>query len=70
MYNKAIKQYLEYLKLSGIQDIFVKSPIQVNKAELLKELEEKYHTCTKCALHTGRNKFCYGNGNADARLKC
>ncbi len=68
MHNNAIKQYLEYLKLSGIQDIFVKPPIQINKAELLKELEEKYHTCTKCALHTGRNKFCYGNGNADARL--
>ncbi len=68
MYNKAIKQYLEYLKLSGIQDIFVKPPIQINKTELLKELEEKYHTCTKCTLHTGRNKFVYGNGNADARL--
>ena len=68
MYNTAIKQYLEYLKLSGIQDIFVKPPIEINKAELLKELEEKYHTCTKCALHSGRNKFVYGNGNADARL--
>ncbi|MCD6177631.1 MAG: uracil-DNA glycosylase [Candidatus Cloacimonetes bacterium] len=68
MYNKAIKQYLEYLKLSGIQDIFIKPPIQINKTELLKELEENYHTCTKCALHTGRNKFVYGNGNADARL--
>ena len=68
MYNKAIKQYLEYLKLSGIQDIFVKPPININKAELLQELEEKYHTCKKCALHTGRNKFCYGNGNPNARL--
>jgi len=68
LYNKAIKQYLEYLKLSGIQDIFIKPPIQINKTELLKELEENYHTCTKCALHTGRNKFVYGNGNADARL--
>ncbi len=68
MYNTAIKQYLEYLKLSGIQDIFVKPPIGINKAELLKELEGKYHTCTKCALHSGRNKFVYGNGNADARL--
>ena len=68
MYNKAIKQYLEYLKLSGIQDIFIKPPIEINKAELLKELEEKYHTCTKCALHKGRNKFVYGNGNADAKL--
>ena len=68
MYNKAIKQYLEYLKLSGIQDIFVKPPIEINKAELLKALEEKYNTCMKCALHTGRIKFCYGNGNPDAKL--
>ncbi len=68
MYNKAIKQYLEYLKLSGIQDIFVNPPIYIDKAELLQELEKKYQTCTKCALHSGRNKFCYGNGNPDARL--
>ena len=68
MYNKAIKQYLEYLKLSGIQDIFVNPPIHIDKAELLQELEKKYQTCTKCALHSGRNKFCYGNGNPDAKL--
>ncbi len=68
MYNKAIKQYLEYLKLSGIQDIFVNPPFKINTAELLQELEKKYHTCTKCALHLGRNKFCYGNGNPDAKL--
>ena len=68
MQTKSIKQYLEYLKLSGIQDIFVKPKISIDKTELLQELEKKYQSCTKCALHSGRNKFCYGNGNADARL--
>jgi len=68
LHNKAIKQYLEYLKLSGIQDIFVKPKFQINKAELLQELEQKYQTCSKCVLRSGRNKFCYGNGNSDARL--
>jgi len=66
--TKSIKQYLEYLKLSGIQDIFVKPKLSIDKTELLQELEKKYRSCTKCALHSGRNNFCYGNGNADARL--
>ena len=68
MQTKSIKQYLEYLKLSGIQDIFVKPKISIDKTKLLQELEKKYQSCTKCALHSERNKFCYGNGNADARL--
>ena len=68
MYNKAVKQYLEYLKISGIQDIFIKPPIQIDKTELLKGLEEKYKNCTNCILHENRTNFCYGNGNADAKL--
>ncbi|MDP8269485.1 MAG: uracil-DNA glycosylase [Candidatus Tenebribacter davisii] len=68
MNNDTIKQYLEYLKLSGIQDIFINPKKQINKAELLQELEKKYCNCKKCELHTGRHKFVYGNGNADARL--
>jgi len=68
LYNKAVKQYLEYLKITGIQDIFIKPPKQINKTELLKDLEQNYNNCKKCILHKERNKFCYGNGNADARL--
>ncbi|MCF7859055.1 MAG: uracil-DNA glycosylase [Candidatus Cloacimonetes bacterium] len=68
MQNKSIKQYLEYLHLSGIQDVFIKPKPKINKSELLKTLEEKYNNCSACALHKGRNKFCYGNGNADAKL--
>ncbi|MCK4311369.1 MAG: uracil-DNA glycosylase [Candidatus Cloacimonetes bacterium] len=79
MLQKSIKQYLEYLKLSGIQDIFFKPP-KVKKitkkpppqifdpAQKLKELEEKYRNCKKCPLWEGRNKFCYGNGNPQAKL--
>jgi len=66
--NKAIKQYLEYLKLSGVQDIFVQSPIEIDKSEIFKKLEEKYKTCTKCELYKERNNFCYGNGDPDAKL--
>ena len=68
MHNRAVKQYLEYLKISGIQDIFIKPPIQIDKTELLKGLEEKYKNCTNCILHEKRTNFCYGNGNADAKL--
>jgi len=66
--TKSIKQYLEYLKLSGIQDIFVKPKLSIDKTELLQKLEKKYQACTKCALHLNRTNFCYGNGKADARL--
>ena len=79
MLQKSVKQYLEYLKLSGIQDIFFKLP-KVKKfkkkpplqnfdpAQKLKELDEKYRHCKKCPLWEERNKFCYGNGNPQAKL--
>jgi DNA polymerase len=77
--QKSIKQYLEYLKLSGIQDIYFsgqkfpqkekkKVVIETNPAEFLSALEEKYRNCNKCSLWEGRNKFCYGNGNPQAKL--
>ena len=79
MLQKSIKQYLEYLKLSGIQDIYFsgqKTPPQKMKnvvmetdhAELLSTSEEKYRNCNKCSLWKGRNKFCYGNGDPQAKL--
>ena len=31
-------------------------------------LEKKYQDCKKCPLYEARNNFCYGNGNANAKL--
>ena len=79
MLQKSIKQYLEYLKLSGIQDIYFngqqfpqkkkqKVEMKSDTAEFLVSLEEQYRNCKKCSLWEGRNKFCYGNGNPLAKL--
>ncbi|MCF7793153.1 MAG: uracil-DNA glycosylase [Candidatus Cloacimonetes bacterium] len=81
MNEKIIKQYLEYLKLSGIQDIFCSKTVasfskqeqsqikqQVEPEDMLKFLEQKYSSCQKCVLGNSRNKFCYGNGSATAKL--
>lgn len=102
MNEKALKQYLEYLQLSGIQDIFYTpkaiqaKPIKIanineiqNKQPVtenyipqtsqqveenydprtrLQELEAQYKNCRNCGLWQGRTKFCYGNGNARAKL--
>ncbi|MDP8220014.1 MAG: uracil-DNA glycosylase [Candidatus Stygibacter frigidus] len=75
---KALNQYLEFLKIAGVQDIFIKSiPIDQEFADndlleskklLLQELSEKYADCQKCELHQGRIKLVYGQGNADAKL--
>jgi len=75
---KAFNQYLEFLKISGIQDIFVKETsreqetvsddILEGKQQLLQELSQKYSDCRKCILNTGRIKLVYGQGNADAKM--
>ena len=36
------------------------------KAKSLNELENIICTCTKCRLHSGRNKFVFGTGNPNA----
>ncbi len=69
MNKKVINQYLEYLELSGIQDIFSQ---EKNNSEQnvpnLDDLKEKYSNCQKCELGRTRNKFVYGNGSANAKL--
>ncbi len=74
---KALHQYLEFLKISGIQDIFVKpTPSEsreisytiMDKQKILEELSQKYANCQKCNLWEGRNKLVYGQGNSDASL--
>ncbi len=73
---KEILEYLEFLQLSGIQDIFFKetkfdndSSIAVEKQSInLEELKEKYKDCKKCPLWRGRIKFVYGEGNPNAEI--
>ncbi|MFO7660142.1 MAG: uracil-DNA glycosylase [Candidatus Cloacimonadaceae bacterium] len=61
---KAIKQYLEQLKYSGINEIY--HTTKINKSQLLSQKEESYMNCTNCPLWQGRKKFVYGEGNPDA----
>lgn len=39
-------------------------------SESLEELHISIGSCTKCVLHKGRNKFVFGNGNANADVMC
>ncbi|NQV19516.1 MAG: uracil-DNA glycosylase [Armatimonadetes bacterium] len=66
---KSIQQYLEYLQLSGIEDIYLKpQPDRIFSSQKLDELEKNYQDCKKCPLEEGRENFCYGNGNPKAKL--
>jgi len=66
MQANPVKQYLEFLQLSGIQDVYFKEPEIENTG--LQELSKKYKNCKKCALYQGRIKFVYGEGNPNAKL--
>lgn len=63
MSASALRQYLELLKNSGINQLY--HP-ENKKAEILSKLSDKYANCTLCPLHTGRIRFVYGEGNPDA----
>ncbi len=76
MQTRTFYQYLEYLKLSGIESIYMNPETIQEAAERRKKLkklqlsglEEKYRNCEKCLLNQGRTKFVYGEGNPDAKL--
>jgi DNA polymerase len=74
---KALKQYLEYLYISGIDDVFLKSAsqklqeqaaVREEKQAILDELRQRILNCQNCELWQGRIKLVYGQGNADAKL--
>jgi len=81
---KSLKQYLEYLKFSGIQDIFVlkneqggkqvevdpgqREQIRKENAEILAKRSMEISQCTNCELCAGRIKLVYGQGNPDAKM--
>ncbi|HHE38018.1 MAG TPA: uracil-DNA glycosylase [Candidatus Cloacimonetes bacterium] len=76
MQTRTLTQYLEYLKLSGIENIFLNPEIiQQTSEEIIKYkkmqllgLEENYQDCKKCLLSQSRIKFVYGEGNPDSKL--
>ena len=59
----ALRQYLEFLKNSGIKELYYPPS---DKQKKLTELQKQYSTCTKCPLHNSRRKFVYGEGNPNA----
>ncbi|MBN1326880.1 MAG: uracil-DNA glycosylase [Candidatus Cloacimonetes bacterium] len=63
-----LKQYLEYLNLSGVEDVYISKRQLPDPAIRLAELEEAFRNCTKCELHQERDKFVYGEGNPQARM--
>lgn len=65
MSAQALRQYLELLRNSGIQQLY--RP-QSEKAEILASLSRKYSSCTLCPLHNGRHHVVYGEGNPNARV--
>ncbi|MCF7919641.1 MAG: uracil-DNA glycosylase [Candidatus Cloacimonetes bacterium] len=64
---KSLKQYLEYLRFSGIQDIFV-SAKDKEKEALLASRKQAISNCQLCKLWEGRIKLVYGQGNPDANM--
>ena len=59
----ALRQYLELLANSGIQELYIP---ESDKRQRLNNLHLQYSTCTKCPLHKNRHKFVYGEGNPNA----
>lgn len=70
MSYKVLLQYLEFLKLTGIQDIYFdkKPTVEINSSPILEDLRISYQNCVKCKLSEIRNHFVYGNGNQSATL--
>lgn len=64
MSEKAIIQYLQMMKQSGIDQLYRGG---IDRYELLNELKNKYANCTKCALAEGRTNLVYGEGDVFAK---
>ncbi|HNW24330.1 MAG TPA: uracil-DNA glycosylase [Candidatus Cloacimonas sp.] len=59
----ALRQYLEFLKNSGIKELYLP---ESNNQKRLNELQHQYSNCTKCSLSQSRHNFVYGEGNPNA----
>ena len=64
-------EWVAYLKEIGIHDLDT-TPRKVApsgaRAKALGAIRENLGECTRCKLHTGRNKIVFGVGNPDAKL--
>lgn len=70
MSRRALIQYLELLKQSGIRHIYQvpdTNSEQQDPRQLLQSLSTKYADCNKCPLAAGRINLVYGEGNPFAR---
>lgn len=71
MSRRALLQYLELLKQSGVRQLFA-DPSQMqdplDKGALLTSMAQKYADCQNCPLAEGRINLVYGEGNPDAKL--
>ncbi|HOH79162.1 MAG TPA: uracil-DNA glycosylase [Candidatus Cloacimonadota bacterium] len=65
MSNRAIRQHLELLLNSGIRELYEPSS---QARTSLEQLANQYANCQKCALHEGRVKFVYGEGDPHAGI--
>lgn len=63
MSRRVIRQHLELMLNSGIREVY---PPDSAKREKLEKLCAQYSDCRNCALHEGRIKFVYGEGDPDA----
>jgi DNA polymerase len=80
MPNQIIKQYFEFLKLSGLQHLFFSAEkfdvkaekhecrMDKSKEEILAALAKQYNDCDRCDLAQTRKNVVYGNGCADAKM--
>jgi uracil-DNA glycosylase len=69
MNGRVLAQYLEFLKLSGIRNLYYQEQIpEKNETKTLEYLKEYYSNCKRCELSKARTHFVYGNGNEKATL--
>ena len=73
----ALRRQLEYYRDLGIKDLYRKDAIPIVNIELpglaptgdsLPRILKDIGDCTRCRLHTGRNKLVFGVGNPQAKL--
>jgi DNA polymerase len=66
--TRAVKQHLELMRNMGIREIFKEKPAPDAKLAQLDALRENCAGCQKCALHNGRIKSVFGEGDPNAGL--
>lgn len=69
MVLKELEDYLDLLKHSGIDDLYLEKKIKFSQPkEGLIDYYQKIKNCNKCPLSNQRTKFVFGQGNENADL--